>query len=182
MYSQKQLELGTPDCPVGHRTVSGAPDCSTVNWLLSRIGRATWLKFIGQSGGAPDCLVNLQRSRPRSSVTNSSLSEIHWGHCGCNSPDCLVVYRTVRWVRADRANGWHRNQQATRGPSQQSVGHTGLCPMRQWDRRLNGRMRQERKEIVHRTATVAVRWCTGLSGAPLDRRQELSSKLVSNGS
>jgi hypothetical protein len=26
---------------------------------------------------------------------------------------------------------------------------------------------------------VVVRWCTGLSGAPLDRRQELPSKLVS---
>jgi hypothetical protein len=29
-------------------------------------------------------------------------------------------------------------------------------------------------------ATVAVRWRTGLSGAPLDRRQELPSKIVSN--
>jgi hypothetical protein len=32
------------------------------------------------------------------------------------------------------------------------------------------------------TAIVAVRWCTGLSGAPLDRRQELPIKLISNGS
>jgi hypothetical protein len=31
-------------------------------------------------------------------------------------------------------------------------------------------------------ATVAVRWRTGLSGAPLDRRQELPSQIVSNGS
>ena len=38
------------------------------------------------------------------------------------------------------------------------------------------------KEITHWTATVTVRWCTRLSGAPLDRRQELPSKLVSNSS
>jgi hypothetical protein len=25
-------------------------------------------------------------------------------------------------------------------------------------------------------------WCTGLSGAPLDKRQEWPSKLISNGS
>jgi hypothetical protein len=43
-------------------------------------------------------------------------------------------------------------------------------------------MRQKRKEIAHRTATVTVRWCTGLSGAPPDRRQVWPSKLASNGS
>jgi hypothetical protein len=45
LYSQNQLEPGTPDCPVVHRIVSGAPGCSTVNLLLLGIGRATWLKF-----------------------------------------------------------------------------------------------------------------------------------------
>jgi hypothetical protein len=35
---------------------------------------------------------------------------------------------------------------------------------------------------AHWTATGPVRWCTGLSSAPLDRRQELPSKLISNGS
>jgi hypothetical protein len=34
-YSQHQLGPGTPDCPVVHRTVSGAPGWSNVNWLLS---------------------------------------------------------------------------------------------------------------------------------------------------
>jgi hypothetical protein len=34
---------------------------------------------------------------------------------------------------------------------------------------------------MHRTGTVYVRWCTGLSGAPLDRRQELPSNWISNG-
>jgi hypothetical protein len=42
LFSQRQLGLGAPDCPVVHRTVSGdAPDIvrcarpATVNWLLS---------------------------------------------------------------------------------------------------------------------------------------------------
>jgi hypothetical protein len=59
---------------------------------------------------------------------------------------------------------------------------TGQCLMHQRDHRPNGRMRQIRKGIEHWTATGPVRWCTGLSGAPLDRRQDLPSKLISNGS
>jgi hypothetical protein len=37
-------------------------------------------------------------------------------------------------------------------------------------------------EIAHQTATVTVWWCTGLSSAPLDRRQEMPSKMIFNGS
>jgi hypothetical protein len=59
---------------------------------------------------------------------------------------------------------------------------TRQCPVRQWDRRFNGQVRPIRKEIGHRTATVHVRWCTGLSGAPPDIRQELPSNWISNGS
>jgi hypothetical protein len=40
------------------------------------------------------------------------------------------------------------------------------CPVRHLAERSNGRLCPEWKEIVHRTATVVVRWCTGLSGAP----------------
>jgi hypothetical protein len=59
---------------------------------------------------------------------------------------------------------------------------TGQCPMCQLAQRTNDRLCPVWKEIEHRTATVAVLWRTGLSAAPLDRRQELPSKLVSNGS
>jgi hypothetical protein len=48
---------------------------------------------------------------------------------------------------------------------------TGQCPVRQTTPRTNGRMCQIWKEITHRTATVTVRWCTGLSGTPPNRRQ-----------
>jgi hypothetical protein len=67
------------------------------------------------------------------------------------------------------ANGRQRNQRATCGPCQ-------------WDRRSNGRLRLVRKGIGHQTATVHVWWCTGLSGAPPNRRQELPSNRISNGS
>jgi hypothetical protein len=100
-----------------------------------------------------------------------------------------IIHRTVRWrTRLSSeptvaiANGRSRNPRATRGPQQQSVGHTGLCPVRQLTPRTNGRMDQIWKEIAHRTTTVIVRWCTGLSGAPPDRRQVWPSKLASNGS
>jgi hypothetical protein len=35
VYSQMQLGLDAPDCPVVHRTVSGAPDQPPVNRPLS---------------------------------------------------------------------------------------------------------------------------------------------------
>ena len=59
---------------------------------------------------------------------------------------------------------------------------TVQCQVRQQDLRSNGRLHPIRKEIGHRTTTVYVRWCTALSGAPPDRRQELPSKWISNGS
>jgi hypothetical protein len=36
-------QSGTPDCPVVHRTASGAPGWPAVNWLLSRKSRGVRL-------------------------------------------------------------------------------------------------------------------------------------------
>jgi hypothetical protein len=86
------------------------------------------------------------------------------------------------------ANGRLRDQRATCGLANgQMIAPdcsvcTGQCPVCQQIRRSNGRLCKKRKEIAYWTATVAVRWCTGLSGAPLDRRQGLPSKLIPNGS
>jgi hypothetical protein len=86
------------------------------------------------------------------------------------------------------ANGRQRNLRATRGQQQWSVGHTRLFGVH---RTMSGAptdpedqqsMRQNWKENAHRTATVTVRWCTGLSGATPDRRQVWPSKMASNGS
>jgi hypothetical protein len=115
------------------------------------------------------------------SATNSSLSGIHRGRCSYNSPNCPVCTRlsgepmapalTVSSAISGRRVAWANGNLVA--PD---------CPVRQGDRGLNGRLRQKRKEIEHRTRTVHVRWCTGLSGAPPDRRQELPSKWNSNGS
>jgi hypothetical protein len=56
--SRKSTEVygyKSPDCPVSHP------------WQTRRsreLKKATWLKFTGLSGGAPDCLVSQRRSRP----------------------------------------------------------------------------------------------------------------------
>jgi hypothetical protein len=87
--NQNQHQPGTPDCPVVHQTVSGAPGWLGANWALSGIGGATWLKITRLSGGAPDCPVSLQRSRPSTSATNSSLS-------GKGESTAAKIHRTVR--------------------------------------------------------------------------------------
>jgi hypothetical protein len=114
-----------------HRTVSGAPGCSTVNWLLSGIGRATWLKFTGLSGGAPDCPVS--QSRPSQRLAAKSVGNtwpkpmIGWAHRTVSgaptgppaqrsdapgkernrAPDCYsscpVVHRTIRCATRQKA-------------------------------------------------------------------------------
>jgi hypothetical protein len=105
------------------------------------------------------------------------------------------IHRTVRWCTGlsaaptvGRANGRPRNPRVTRGRANGLIGApdcpvcTGQCPVRQRLQILNGRLRQIRKAICTRQGTGDVRWCTGLSGAPPDRRQVLPAKNASNGS
>jgi hypothetical protein len=157
-----------------HRTVSGAPGWSEVNWPLSGLDNGVRLKITGLSGGAPDCPM----SRPRR--TRCSREK--------HPRRTAKIHRTVWWCTGlsgeptvDCANGRPRNLRVTRGRANGRLG-TPDCPVRQPLPRTNGRMRQKRKEIAHRTATGSVRWCTGLSGAPPDRRQFWPSKLASNDS
>jgi hypothetical protein len=67
--------LGTPDCPVVHQTVSGAPGWLTVNQLLKGIDGVVQLKFTGLYG--------------ESSATNSPLS-------GNGKGNVAIIHRTVR--------------------------------------------------------------------------------------
>jgi hypothetical protein len=60
------------------------------------------------------------------SATNSSLSGIHQGRCSYNSPDCPVCTELSGEPTVPTANGRHRDQRATRGPSQWSPDRTGL--------------------------------------------------------
>jgi hypothetical protein len=118
---------------------------------------------------------------PKSPVTNSSLLG--------NEEDAAANFTGLSGgAKVPVANGRLRDQRATRGQANSRLVTpdcpvcTGQCPVRQRARRTNGRLRPIWKEIEHRTCTVHVRWCTRLSGAPLDRRQDLPSKLISNGS
>jgi hypothetical protein len=89
-----------------------------------------------------------------------------------------IIYRTVRWSSRARANGRQRNQRATRGPRQRSPGRTRLSDVPRGS--LLQRPASPEKEGNH--APLTVRWGTGLSGAPMDRRQLLPFKWSSNGS
>jgi hypothetical protein len=123
--------LGAPDCPVVHRTVSGAPGWRLVNWLLSGLDGGVRLKITGLSG---EPTVGQANGRPRNPRVTRDRANGQMG-----APNCLV--------------------------------RTGQCPVHQWLQIFNGRLRQIRKSI-----------CTGLSGAPPDRRKELPSWIALNGS
>jgi hypothetical protein len=111
--SQNQHQPGTPDsvrCPRLARRQTGRSQES-----VQRHGYKS-----------SDCPVSHQRPRPKSSAMNSSLS-------GNGKGVATIIHRTVRWCTglsgeptALAANGQPRNQRATRGPLQRSVGHTGL--------------------------------------------------------
>jgi hypothetical protein len=75
----------------------------------------------GLSGGAPD---SVQCARLVSGE-KAALGKRSAAY-GYNSPDCLVVHRTVRWCNGRQRNGRPRNPQATRCPHQLSAGGTGL--------------------------------------------------------
>jgi hypothetical protein len=118
-----------------------------------------------------------------SSAANSSPSGKAKIRRGYNSLYCPVVHRTVRWCTGLSGEPTVASAIFARHVVAPTVGRgTRQCPVRQLSPRTNGRMRQKRKEIAHRTTTVTVRWCTGLSGALLDWRQDWPSKLVFNGS
>jgi hypothetical protein len=136
--SQSLARPSTPDCPVVHRTVSGAPGWFPVNRPLSE---NVWRRT-----------VIIHRT-------------VRWctGLSGEPTVASATVDRAIHGRRVARTNG---RQGAPDCPM-----CTGQCPVRQRARSCNGHLRQNRKEIAHRTATVTVWWCTGLSGAPPDRGQ-----------
>jgi hypothetical protein len=140
--SQSTAQCGTPDCPVVHRTVSGAPGWTPVNRPLS--GKVWWHTTI--------------------------IHRTVWWCIGLSGEP--TVGRAIRGQRVARTNG---RQGAPDCPV-----YTGQCSVRQLAWSCNGRLRQKRKEIGTGPSTVTVRWRTGLSGAPLNRRQGWPSLLASN--
>jgi hypothetical protein len=90
---------GAPDCPVCHRTVSGAPGSSTLNLppsgirggcsaIIHRTVRcSTGLSGVPSGATAPSANGRLQRYSEQ---------------CNCARSDCPVHHRTVRWARCQK--------------------------------------------------------------------------------
>jgi hypothetical protein len=131
-----------------------------------------WYSQDSARSGTPDCsvvhrtvcgeLAALRSFWWRTTIIHRT---IWWctGLSGEPTAASATVGRAIRGRRVARANG--------RQGAPDCLVCTGQCPVRQPARSCNGQH-----------ATVTVRWCTGLSGVQPDRRQELPSLLVSNGS
>jgi hypothetical protein len=97
-----------------------------------------------------------------------------------------IIHRTVRWCTGLSGEPTASSAMVGRAIRGRCVAHANGrqgapdCPVRQLPRCCNGHLRQIRKEIRTGHATVTVRWCTGLSGAPPDRRKLWPYLLASN--
>jgi hypothetical protein len=127
----------------------------------------------GLSGGAPD------------SVRCARLASINWLLSGLQRRCTTINHRTVRWCTGlsgeptvGRANGRPRNPRATRGRANGQKGAPDSVRCTNGSESPTVGFTKEGKK----SAPDNVRWCTGLSGAPGDRRQELPSWNALNGS
>jgi hypothetical protein len=138
LSSQDSASLGAPDCPVVHRTVSGAPGWR-ISTGCSRVSSAAY------GYKSPDCLVSQQSARPTVGrvIRARRVAE----------PTVRRGHRTVRCAPD--------SVRCANGSESPTVG----CA-----------------KIGKRSPPDSVRWCTGLSGAPGDRRQEFPSWNALNGS
>jgi hypothetical protein len=119
---------------------------------------------------SPDCPVSHSHAK-------SSLS-------GSDQRRTAINHRTVRWSTGlsgeptvGRANGRSRNPRATRGRANDQKGHRTVWCAPDSVRCANDSESQTVGFIKEgkKSTPDSVRWCTGLSGAPGDRRQELPS-------
>jgi hypothetical protein len=164
MYSQLLLGLGAPDSVRCARRVQGEPAAlENRRWRTAIIHRTVrWCT--GVSG---------ELSAAKSSLSGKvqwRMAKIHrtiWWRTGLSSEptvDCATVGSEI--------DGRHVARTNSRKGAPDCPVCTGQCPVRQPMPRCNGRLRQKRKEIRTEPSTVTVRWRTGLSGAPPDRRQD----------
>jgi hypothetical protein len=104
------LSHGTPDSPVRHRTLSGAPATSADRWVLT-VGALTG-GASGLSGGAPDrscrlsgaptaCALSSTRRRALNAFQSTVAREVVVAPLAhrtvrCDTGHCPVFHRTVR--------------------------------------------------------------------------------------
>jgi hypothetical protein len=133
----------------------------------------------GLSGGAPDsvrCARLARANWPLSGIDRRHTAKIH-RTVRC-APDCPVCTGLSGEPTVGRANGRPRNLRATRG---RANGRKGAPDM-------SGAPTDPRSATVgcailgRRSGTGQCPVCTGLSGAPDDRRQDQPSRIALNGS
>jgi hypothetical protein len=121
----------------------------------------------GLSGGAPDSVRCARLNSGEQAALGRSLAAY-----GYNSPDCPVCTGlsgepTVGW-----ANGRPRNPRVTRGRANGHMGHQTVsgAPTTPRQQRSTAPFWEGNRPLY------GVRWCTGLSGAPPNRKLILASK------
>ena len=90
--NRRHLWSGTPDCPVCHRTVSGAPEDSNANSPPSGISRGTRAIIHRTVRCTPDSVRCAKEERPQELASFGNLQRL----VRYNSPDMSGVHRTVR--------------------------------------------------------------------------------------
>jgi hypothetical protein len=157
---QTPARLGTPDCPVVHRTMSGAPGWSPVKRPLSGFDGGVRLYFTGPPSGAPDGPVSQRSPAPTvgRAIRGRRVARSN-GRLG--TPDCPVRQPTPR------TNGWMRYKR-------KEVAHLTATVTVWWCTRLSGAP-PDRRQVWPPTAPN----CLGaIKGTP--RCMEEVHKLTRN--
>jgi hypothetical protein len=147
---RRHLWSGAPDCPVCHRTVSGAPpdmsgapEDSHANSLPSGISRGDSAIIHRTVRCTPDSVWCAKEERPQELASFGKLQRlVHY-----NSPDMSGVHRTVR------CNSGATTTSAPTAP----CGALNACSARAEDRRAHTGTPDNEQEMsgVHRTARRA---------------------------
>jgi hypothetical protein len=136
--------------------------------------------------GAPDCPVVHQ------TVSGGALDSVRWCRLalvkrllsGIRRRRTTIITGLSGEPTVDCANGWPRNPHVTRGRANGLMGHRTVRCAPDSVQCANGSKSSTVgcARIGKKSAPDSVRWCTRLSGAPPDRRQELPSWIAFNGS
>jgi hypothetical protein len=129
--------------------------------------------------GAPDCPVpKLARQRTRRSrekAEGSSAKNHRTVRC---APNCPVSHQRPRQWSTTRSVGdtWTEAMVTRQHRTDRCTPDSVRCAKVTKGSKVGFTRRGKKSGTVH------VWWCTGLSGAPVGRRQELPTKWISNGS
>jgi hypothetical protein len=134
--NRRHLWSDAPDCPVCHRTVSGAPEDSNANSPPSGISRGTRAIIHRTVRCTPDSVRCAKEERPQELASFGNLQRL----VRYNSPDMSGVHRTVRCnsgataIRRQRLPAVHlmRAQRAQKSESPMLAHRTvnSSCPVR----------------------------------------------------